>query len=116
LKGSRFYKANLANADFTGANLVGVSLEGANLEGTIFKDALAEVKNDSNISFIFPLRFYSKGAYFSETIADAQSIENVDFTDAQMPDYAKKKLCARPDSEGTNPTTGVNTKESLFCL
>ena len=46
---------------------------------------------------------------------DAESILNADFTDAQMPDFAKKKLCARPDVKGANPKTGVATDESLFC-
>lgn len=97
LRGSRFYRAKLFDTDFTGADLSGVSLEDTGLTGAIFTDAVLE------------------GAYLSATIGDAKSILNTDFTDAQLPDFAKKTLCTRPDAGGKNPKTGVSTKDSLFC-
>jgi uncharacterized protein YjbI with pentapeptide repeats len=97
LRGSRFYRAKLFDTDFTGADLSGVSLEDTGLTGAVFTDAVLE------------------GAYLSATIGDAKSIKNADFTDAQMPDFAKKKLCERADAGGQNPKTGVSTKDSLFC-
>ena len=97
LRGSRFFRANLKEADFTGADLTGVSLEDTSLDGAIFKDAVME------------------GTYLSLSIKDSKSLENVDFTDAQIPDFARKLVCARTDAIGKNPKTGVDTQESLFC-
>mmetsp|Transcript_1267 Transcript_1267/g.1333 ORF Transcript_1267/g.1333 Transcript_1267/m.1333 type:complete len:196 (+) Transcript_1267:54-641(+) len=97
LKGSRFMRADLDNVDFTGADLTAASLEGASLQGAIFKNAKLE------------------GTYFSKTISDVKDIEGADFTEAQMPEFTLKTVCTRPDAKGTNPTTGVDTLESLFC-
>jgi uncharacterized protein YjbI with pentapeptide repeats len=56
-----------------------------------------------------------EGAYLSGSISDAASIQGADFTDAQMPDFARKKLCNRPDINVENKITGTTTSESLFC-
>jgi hypothetical protein len=56
------------------------------------------------------------GSYFSSSINDAKSIENADFTDAQIPIKTLKLLCDRKDATGTNPVTGADTRESLMCL
>jgi uncharacterized protein YjbI with pentapeptide repeats len=97
LSGTRFFRAKLVNTDFTGANLVSSSLEDTDLAGAIFEDANLQ------------------GAYFSVGIADAASLSGADFTDAQMPDFAMKKLCQRTDIDGTNKKTGAVTKDTLFC-
>jgi hypothetical protein len=55
------------------------------------------------------------GAYFSSSILDVGSIENVDFTDAQLPPKVLAQLCSRDDAKGTNPVTQVDTRESLMC-
>ena len=72
-------------------------MQGANLEGANFKDAVLQ------------------GAYLSDTILGAKSIENADFTDSLMREDIQKRICARSDAKGTNPSTGVDTKESLMC-
>lgn len=97
LKGSRFYRANLKDVDFTSADLSGVSLEDTSLSNAILKDSILE------------------GAYLSTSIQDVSSIENADFTDAQMPEFSRKTLCTRNDAKGTNSKTLVETRESLFC-
>ena len=56
------------------------------------------------------------GTYFSKSVMDAQSIENADFTDAQIPTKTQVLMCERPDAKGTNPVTGADTRESLMCL
>ena len=55
------------------------------------------------------------GAYFSASILDAQSLENADFTDAQLPIKTLALVCEREDIKGTNPSTGADTRDSLMC-
>eukprot|EP00611_Tribonema_gayanum_P012220 TRINITY_DN22855_c0_g1_i1.p1 TRINITY_DN22855_c0_g1~~TRINITY_DN22855_c0_g1_i1.p1 ORF type:complete len:218 (+),score=52.78 TRINITY_DN22855_c0_g1_i1:1030-1683(+) len=97
LRGARFFKADLDQADFTGANLAAASLEGANMEGTTLKDAVLE------------------GTYFSQTLEGVKDITGADFTEASMRKDVQRLMCKRPDATGTNPTTGVDTRDSLLC-
>jgi uncharacterized protein YjbI with pentapeptide repeats len=55
------------------------------------------------------------GSYFSASILDAKSLENGDFTDAQIPPKTLALVCDRSDVKGTNPVTGADTRESLMC-
>lgn len=91
LSGARFFRANLANADFTGADLSGTSLEDTNLLDATF--------NNANM----------QGSYLSRSIEDAKSLKGADLTDALMLESTKKKLCARPEVQGTD------TADTLFC-
>lgn len=43
------------------------------------------------------------------------SIENTDWTDTDLRKDQRKYLCQHPTARGTNPTTGVDTRESLLC-
>jgi uncharacterized protein YjbI with pentapeptide repeats len=97
LQGCRFYKAYLAQANFEGADLRGASLEDTSMDGASLKNAIAA------------------GAYFSASIMDTKSVENADFTDAQLPVKTLALMCERTDVQGTNPTTGADTRESLMC-
>jgi hypothetical protein len=56
------------------------------------------------------------GAYFGQSLLDVGSLENGDFTDAQIPEKTLVQVCEREDAKGTNPVTGVDTRESLMCL
>lgn len=85
------------NTDFSGADLRGAALEDTSMDGANFKDAVAA------------------GAYFGQSLLDVASIENVDFTDAQIPVKTLALVCGRPDVKGKNPVTGVDTAESLMC-
>ena len=86
------------NTNFAGADLRGASLEDTSMNGASLKGANAA------------------GAYFSASLLDAASLDNVDFTDAQIPVKTLTQLCEREDVKGTNPKTGVDTRESLMCL
>mmetsp|Transcript_4589 Transcript_4589/g.11823 ORF Transcript_4589/g.11823 Transcript_4589/m.11823 type:complete len:188 (+) Transcript_4589:55-618(+) len=97
LRGARFFKADLAGADLSGCDLTAASFEGANLDGTVLTNAVAE------------------GTAFSQTLEGVGDVRGVDFTDAVIRSDINKKLCARPDAAGTNPKTGVETRDSLFC-
>ena len=89
-------KAYLVNADFRGSNLYGASLEDTSMDGANLNGAIA-------------------GAYFGASLLDAGSIANADFTDASIPPKILVQVCERDDAKGTNPTTGVDTSESLMC-
>jgi uncharacterized protein YjbI with pentapeptide repeats len=56
------------------------------------------------------------GAYFGQSLLDVETMEGADFTDAQIPDKTLLSICEREDVKGTNPTTGVDTRDSLMCL
>lgn len=55
------------------------------------------------------------GSYFGNSILDVTTLENADFTDAQFPAKVLTLLCERSDMTGTNPTTGVSTRDSAMC-
>jgi hypothetical protein len=56
------------------------------------------------------------GAYFGQSLLDVKSLENGDFTDAQIPQKTLLQVCDREDVIGTNPVTGAGTRDSLMCL
>jgi hypothetical protein len=79
LQGCRFYKAYLVGADFMDADLRGASLEDTSMDDAILTNANAA------------------GAYFGPSILDAKSLENVDFTDAQIPLKTVPQLVSKVD-------------------
>jgi uncharacterized protein YjbI with pentapeptide repeats len=97
LQGCRFYRAYLMKTNFEGADLRGATLELTSMDEANLKNSVAS------------------GAYFDASVIDAESLENADFTDAQFPKKTLALLCEREDVKGTNPTTGVDTRESLMC-
>ena len=56
---------------------------------------------------------YVSGATLFEGIKD---IEGSDWTDTMLRRDQQKLLCEHPTAKGTNPVTGVDTRESLMCL
>lgn len=87
----------MVNADFSGADLRGASLEDTSMDGASLKDAVAA------------------GSYFGQSLLDVKTMENADFSDAQIPLKTVPLVCEREDVKGTNPVTGVDTRESLMC-
>ena len=88
-------KAAFTNSDLSGANLTEslmdrVAFENCDLSNAILNDIVA-----------------------TSTTFEGTDITGADFTGAIMDRYQTYLLCQR--AEGTNPTTGIDTRESLLC-
>jgi len=120
LKGVAFQQSIVRDANFKGCNLVGASffdatLDGSNFEGADLSFANIEMAQLSraNLKDAIVKELYVSGATIFDNI---KNIENSDWTDTYLPKYQKKVLCEHPTAKGTNPKTGVDTRESLMCI
>ena len=87
--------AAFPEANFAGADLSNVLMDKVDFSGADFTNAVLAGSIASGSSFI--------GA----------TVTNADFSDALIDRLDQRSLCR--DAEGTNPTTGVNTRASLGC-
>jgi hypothetical protein len=120
LKGVAFQQSIVRDATFKGSNLVGSSFFDATVDGTNFEDAdLTQANfemaqfNRANLKNAVLREMYVSGSTLFEGV---QSIENTDWTDTQLRKDQTKYLCSHPTAKGTNPVTGVDTRESLMCI
>jgi uncharacterized protein YjbI with pentapeptide repeats len=120
LKGVAFQQSVVRDTNFKGTNLFGSSFFDATLDGSNFEDADMTLSNlemaqltRANMKNTVAREMYVGG---STIVDDIKSIENSDWTDTYLPKYQKKVLCNHPTAKGTNPTTGVDTRESLMCI
>ena len=120
MKGVAFQQSVVRNANFKGSNLLGASFFDATLDGSDFEDAdmtqvnleMAQLSR-SNLKNVVAREMYVGGATIFDGIKD---IENSDWTDTYLSKYQKKLLCNHPTAKGTNPVTGVDTRDSLMCI
>lgn len=115
LTDASFTKANLRNSNFTNADLHGVSffaanLEASNLEGANLTNATLDTARLSRANL---KNAVLEGAFAFNTKFEGADIEGADFTDVLLRQDVQDKLCEI--ASGTNPITGRNTRDTLYC-
>jgi uncharacterized protein YjbI with pentapeptide repeats len=115
LRGNDYTRADLADADLNHANLRGVrlfdttlaraNLEGVDLTGATLDGARLLRANLTNAIL--------EGAYAFDTDFREAIIEGADFTDVLLAPKVNTMLCTV--ASGTNPVTGRNTRDTLYC-
>ena len=119
LKGVAFQQSIVRDANFKGSNLVGASFFDATVDGSNFEDtdmSLANIEmaqfTRANMKNAVLHEMYVSGATIFDGIG---SIENSDWSDTMLRKDQQKYLCSLESAKGTNPTTGVDTRDSLMC-
>jgi uncharacterized protein YjbI with pentapeptide repeats len=106
LRGSDFSYSDLRGVRFFSANLAGVNFEGADLRNADLESTRMTRANLTNTVL--------EGAFMTNALLQGATIDGADFTNVLFRPDTEKMLCEI--ATGTNPTTGRNTKDTLFCF
>mmetsp|Transcript_15440 Transcript_15440/g.22017 ORF Transcript_15440/g.22017 Transcript_15440/m.22017 type:complete len:243 (+) Transcript_15440:41-769(+) len=120
LKGVAFQQSIVRDANFKGSNLIGASFFDATLNGSDFEGADMSYVNIEmaqlsrcNLKNAILKEMYVGG---STIFTGVQDIEGSDWSESMLRKDQQNYLCSHPTAKGTNPVTGVDTRESLMCL
>lgn len=102
--------ANFAGADLSGAILTQAAFPAGDFNGTDLTDALMDRADFSDTDLRGAIL---RGAIASGSRFGGARIENADFSDALIDRASQRQLCRT--ASGTNPVSGVGTRESLDC-
>ncbi|MGG6294032.1 pentapeptide repeat-containing protein [Leptolyngbya sp. AN02str] len=107
---ARLEEANFSGADLRGAVFNGSNLKNANLHGIDFSNGIAYITNFSGADLTDAV--LTSALMLKSSFRDAK-VDGADFTDAVLDRQQIVALCKT--ATGTNPITGVDTRESLGC-
>ena len=115
LQQQEFLKASLEGFDLSDTDLRGAvfntaNLQNANLQGADLEDAVAFASRFDGADLRGAVL---RNAMLMNSKFTAAVIEGADYTEAVLDLPQQKALCAR--ASGTNPRTGVDTRDSLAC-
>ena len=105
LRGSDFSGSDLRAAIFSRAVMPGVNLEGSDMQNAFLDYVVLRGSNMRNV--------IAKEANFVRSDLGDCDVTNADFTEAVVDRYQAIQLCE--NAAGTNPFTGVDTRDSLGC-
>jgi uncharacterized protein YjbI with pentapeptide repeats len=125
LRGKDFSRQDLRASDFANANMEGANFSQADLRGAIFSASVMQNANLRGTNLQFAMMdqvdfteanledaIFTEALLFRSTFS-AENITGADFSDALLDGEQRGILCQ--SAAGTNPKTGINTRESLNC-
>tara|TARA_Y100001968_G_scaffold218310_1_gene200977 strand:+ start:3236 stop:3760 length:525 start_codon:yes stop_codon:yes gene_type:complete len=103
--------ANLSDVDLHGTVLTLSDLKGSNLKGIDLTDTLSDRVNfqKTDLTNAVLVNMIASGSSFA-----GAKIDGADFSYAILDSDDQKNLCLI--AKGTNPVTGIETRESLECV